>query len=221
MEWHEERVVNNIGQHILPQPHPSLMVSHSSPFSTQDGAVPLEVAEPGSQASKLLTLSTPLPPSHTLTPTSLSPVLPIPPPSSLQDGAIPIEVAEPGSQAGELLILSTAARQLFDGSGAMSTDAVVSLLSALVDVSSRTLHGPGITGAPGGLGAPGAGGAGGGAGGAGAAPRGQASLLHRMTDVLLSNLGRLQVRDDSAPHHHVSISLLPRPDRCNLSHSKA
>ena len=80
------------------------------------------------------------------------------------------EPAEPSSPTGELLILSTAARQLFEGSGALPADAAASLLSALVSVSARALQG--------GPGAP--------------AGRGQAALLLRMTDVLLSNLCRLQ-----------------------------
>jgi hypothetical protein len=107
----------------------------------------------------------------------------------------------------------------------MSHDAAVSLLSALAEVSSRTLQaagagapgaaagggggagggagaaagaGGGGGGGAGGGGAGGGGAGGGGAGGAGAAGpgslRGHATLLHRMTDVLLANLWRLQAR---------------------------
>jgi hypothetical protein len=118
---------------------------------------------------------------------------PSPPPPG-QEGAPLLEAAEPASHSGELLILATAARQLFEGSGSMSTDAVVSLLSALAEVSSRTLQGSGGVGGGGGGGGAGSGAAGGGGGGGASAGRGQlAPLLHRITDVMLNNLGRLQV----------------------------
>ncbi len=72
-----------------------------------------------------------------------------------------------GQGSGDLAILATAANQLFDATRDMSTDAVVSLLSALSEVSAKSLPAAASVATP------------------------RLAALSRMADTLLCNLHRI------------------------------
>ncbi len=81
-----------------------------------------------------------------------------------------------GALPSELYILATAANQLFETTSHMSTDAVVSLLSALAEVSARSLPSSSTVDKP------------------------RLAALNRMVETLLYNLYRIQVRTPVAHH---------------------
>jgi hypothetical protein len=108
-------------------------------------------------------------------------------PPCLQDPSA--DSSEGGALPSELFILATAANQLFQSSYRMSNGALLSLLSALTEVSVGQLPQPQVaTGATGAA-------AGGGAGAASSGTGGTARMaaLSRVVEVMLANPDRLQV----------------------------